>query len=72
MLDFLRDKRLQMADRVAESLFNGLSVAQSHIEEVAQRCEIMKDIEELAADDINEFYALETATPEEKEKTDGK
>lgn len=58
-----------MADRVAESLFNGLPVVQAHIEDVAKRCEIMKDIEELDADDINDFYAT---TPEEKEKTDGK
>ena len=55
-----------MADRVAESLFNGSAVAQSHIEEVARRCEIMKDIEELNAEDINEFYKVET--PAEKEK----
>lgn len=69
VLDFLRDKRLQMVERVADSLFNGIPVVDVHIEEVARRCEIMKDIEELSAEDINEFY---TATQEEKEKPNGK
>ena len=59
-----------MADRVAESLFNGSTVSQSHVDEVALRCEIMKDIEELSAEDINEFYKVETTA--EKEDPNGK
>ena len=66
---FLKDKRLQMCEGISESLFNGLPVVQSHIEDVARRCEIMHDLDALDAEDFSQFYA---ATHEEKENPNGK
>lgn len=57
-----------MAERVAESLFNGSKCTQEFTDEVALRCEIIKDIEDIEASDINEFYQPAT----EKENPNGK
>ncbi len=57
-----------MAEKVAESLFHGQSISQDRVDEVALRCEIMGDIANISADDINNFYELKsTAAPEKKE-----
>ncbi len=58
-----------MAETVAESLFQGQSISQDRVDEVALRCEIMGDIVNISADDINTFY--EVKIPTEKKEGEG-
>jgi hypothetical protein len=64
VLQYLQDYRLQMAEKVAESLFQGQSISQDRVDEVALRCEIMGDVANISADDINTFYEVKPQAPE--------
>ena len=66
LLQYLRDLRIQLADNIAKEIFNGRNVDASYISEVAIRCGVLQDVEELDASSINDFYGTEPQ--EEKAK----
>lgn len=70
VLEFIRDRRIQQAECIAETVFNGGKVTPEYLHDVSIACGVMREIETLEAEDINDFYGIEPPTAKE-EKTDG-
>lgn len=68
VLQFLHDYRVQLADGIAQAVFKGKPVKQDYLDEVAFKCGVMEDVETLEADDINQFYGIETPQQSEEKK----
>jgi hypothetical protein len=56
VLQYLKDYRQQIADNIAKNVFDGSAPPHEWVKEAAMRCEIMGDICDLTAEDINVFY----------------
>lgn len=70
VLEFLRDRRVSLAEGIAETVFNGGGATPEYLHDTSIACSVLKEIETLEAGDINEFYGTEP--PKEEENTDGK
>ena len=56
---YLNDYRLMLADSMASYLYDGILIDHENLKECALRCEILKDIEDVEFDDIENFYKEE-------------
>jgi hypothetical protein len=56
VLKYLHDYRVQVADNIGNAVFQGSEPFQDYIKEAAMRCDILKDICEIDAQSIMNFY----------------